>query len=163
MKVSKDNILYAFRIFLIALILGTLAFIFVNSCLPPEVSSEESEAVGGFIASFIPKDTKLYDFVTDYIRKIAHFTEYGMLGIEIAVYIMLYCERRVRYALMSPAISVFVGLFDETIQIFSSRGPAIYDVWIDIGGFVFFSALAWGAMCLSVRIYKAVHKNFLKK
>ena len=94
MRVNRDRILYVFRIFLIAMMLGTVVFIFVNSCLPPEVSSEESEAVGGFITSLIPEDTELYKFVKEYIRKIAHFTEYGMLGIEIAVYIMLYEKRR---------------------------------------------------------------------
>ncbi len=163
MRVNKGKILYGFRIFLIVLMLGTLAFIFANSCLPPEISSEESAAVGGFIASLIPEGTDLYRFVTQYIRKIAHFTEYGMLGIEIALYIMIYEKRRVACALRAFAVPVFVGLADETIQMFSERGPAIYDVWVDIGGFIFFSSIAWAVMCISVLTYKFISKKIAEK
>ena len=162
MRVNKEKVLFGFRIFLVLMMLGTLVFIFVNSCLPKEISSEESAAVGGFITSLIPEDTDLYRFVTEYIRKIAHFTEYGMLGIEIAVYIMIYGKGRVRLALLSSLIPLFVGFTDETIQILSDRGPSISDVWIDLGGFIFFSLIAWGGMCLSVFLYKLILKEIAK-
>lgn len=162
MRVNKDKVLLGFRIFLILMMLGTLIFIFVNSCLPKELSSEESAAVGGFITSLIPEDTDLYRFVTEYIRKIAHFTEYGMLGIEIAVYIMIYEKRRLHFALLSASVPFFVGFTDETIQILSDRGPSISDVWIDIGGFIFFSVIAWGVMYLLAFLYKLAFKEIAK-
>ncbi len=143
---SMKLFLKYFRIFLILLMLGTVVFIFVNSSLPPEASDKESAAVGGFITSFIPKDSSLYDFVTTYMRKIAHFTEYGMLGIELSVYVMLYGKRRVRDGLLTLTVPFFIGFIDETVQIFSGRGPSISDVWIDIGGFVFFGAISYGVI-----------------
>ena len=146
MSFKLEILLKYFRIFLLLLMLGTLVFIFVNSSLPPEASDEQSTAVGGFITSFIPEDSSLYSFVTEYIRKIAHFTEYGMLSIELSVYVMLYAKRRLRSALTTLPVPFFVGFADETVQIFSGRGPSISDVWIDIGGFIFFGTISYGAL-----------------
>ena len=156
MRVNKDKFFMASKIILIILMLGTLAFIFVNSALPPEVSEEESAAVGGFIASLLPEGTKLYDFVTEYIRKIAHFTEYGLLGIEVCVYIFLFAKRRGRAVLTALPIPLFVGFTDETIQILSGRGPAISDVWIDIGGFIFFGSVSYAVIIGAVFITKRI-------
>ena len=152
----NENLARYLKVALIVLMIGTVVFIFVQSCLPPEVSSAESEAVGGFIASIIPEDTKLYDFVIEYIRKIAHFTEYGLLGIEIAVYIAFFVKDKKKYLCMTPTVPFFVGFIDETIQCFSDRGPMIEDVWIDIGGFITFSLIAWGVICASCAIIKKV-------
>ncbi len=159
MRIKLDVFLKYFRIFLLLLMLGTLVFIFVNSSLPPEVSSEQSTAVGGFITSFIPKESSLYDFVTEYMRKIAHFTEYGMLGIELSVYVLLYGKRRIREGLLTLAVPFFVGFADETVQIFSGRGPSVSDVWIDIGGFIFFGAISYGAQLSVYYIYRAIAKR----
>ena len=106
----------------------------------------------------IPEDTELHSFVTEYIRKIAHFTEYGLLGIEIALYIAFFAQDKKRLASLSPAVPFFVGFFDETIQCFSKRGPMIEDVWIDIGGFFTFSLLAWGGIFIAKAAVKKVRK-----
>ena len=132
------------RIALIIAIIATIIFVFYNSCLSKEESSQQSNAVGEIIGVILPDDTDFKLFLLDNIRKIAHFTEYGLLGIEIAIYILIY-ERK-RWKMFTPAsalVPFFVGFIDETIQIFSERGPSISDVWIDIGGFVFFSSIAY--------------------
>ena len=131
------------QITLIVLIVATISFIFINSMLPPEASSEQSGAVAEFIETIIPEDTELGSLIQEYIRKIAHFTEYGLLGFEIAIYIVLFVEKRLMYAMVNMLTPLVVGFVDETIQIFSDRGPSITDVWIDIGGFVFFSVIAY--------------------
>ena len=163
MRVNKDKSLEIFRIILAVLMLGTLIFIFVNSALPPEVSDEQSAAVGGFITSLLPEGTRLHSFVSEYIRKIAHFTEYGLLGIETALYVLLYAKRRGRAVLTTLPLPLFVGFTDETVQIFSGRGPAISDVWIDIGGFFFFGSIAYGVLlggyAIALRIIKSREKN----
>ena len=137
----------------------TVAFIFYNSCLPPEQSSEQSGAVGDFIATIIPPDTDLGSFILTYLRKIAHFTEYGLLGIEIAIYVCIF-EKKKKYkaALRALIIPLVVGFLDESIQIFSDRGPLISDVWIDVGGFITFSLLAYAAMFLGSLLYKFIMK-----
>ena len=154
----SKNRMTVLRVFLYLAMAATVIFIFVNSSLPPELSSEQSDAVGGFIASIIPPDTAVGSFILDNLRKIAHFTEYGLLGIEIAIYVTVFGEKkRVRRALSALPVPLFVGFTDETIQIFSGRGPEISDVWIDIGGFIFFSLLAYGGLALillAVRLVK---------
>lgn len=150
----------ALRIVLLTLIAATLVFIFVNSALPPEKSSEASDGFSDFIATIIPPDTTLGGFIKDYIRKIAHFTEYGLLGMLLALYLSLFAKRRVRAALFSPLFALVVGFIDESIQIASKRGPEILDVWIDIGGFVFFSLIAYGVIFL---VWQAVRLLRTKK
>lgn len=144
---------------LLALIAGTVVFIFVNSALPPEVSAEQSGTVGGIIAEIIPPDTDLGSFIQEYLRKIAHFTEYGMLGIEISLLVFSYFKRRVLFGCSAAAVPFFVGFIDESIQILSDRGPSISDVWIDIGGFITFSLLSYAVLALGDITLKMIKKK----
>ena len=144
---------------LLALIAGTVVFIFVNSALPPEVSAEQSGTVGGIIAEIIPPDTDLGSFIQEYLRKIAHFTEYGMLGIEISLLVFFYFKRRVLFGCSAAAVPFFVGFIDESIQILSDRGPSISDVWIDIGGFITFSLLSYAVLALGDITVKIIKKK----
>ena len=122
------------RISLIVLILCTLAFIFTQSMLSQETSSAESDAVGDIIAEIIPPETPPGEYVQNNLRKIGHFVEFAILGAEIALYVILFL-RRYLYAVCALVLSPIVALLDETIQIFSGRGPMIVDVWIDVMGF----------------------------
>lgn len=156
MQMTRDRVAMYLKWALRALIAATVLFILIQSCLPPEVSSAESEAVGGWVTSFIPEDTKLFDFVTEYMRKIAHFTEYGLLGIEVVLYIAFFTKERKKWVKRSPLVPLTVGFIDETVQKFSKRGPMIEDVWIDIGGFITFSLLAWGVLLLTYSVTKLI-------
>ena len=135
-------------VLLALLVLLTVAFIFYNSSLAPDVSAEQSGAVGGIIAEIIPPETELGGFLQKYIRKIAHFTEYGLLGIELALFCVFFAKRKGAFCFGSLFFAGTVALVDETIQIFSKRGPSVEDVWIDIGGYLFFSALAYLVLAL---------------
>lgn len=149
-----------FRILLIALMIGTVAFIFVNSTLPADESQEQSDAIKDAILEVLPEDSEAYSFVDEYIRKIAHFTEYGLLGIEVAVYIALFERRRLRRAPLALLLPLFVGFIDESIQIISDRGPSISDVWIDIGGFATFFCLALLVLCVIYLLVRLVRNRF---
>ena len=131
------------QILLIILIIATIAFIFGNSVMPPDASSKQSDEVAGIIGRIIPTDTAIGSFIHQNIRKIAHFVEYGLLGLEIAIYVILYTEKKLNQAALSILVPFAVGFTDETIQIFSGRGPSITDVWIDVFGFVFFSLIVY--------------------
>ena len=66
--------------------------------------------------------------VTEFIvRKIAHFTEYFVLGLELELYLK-------RKWLLAAGVGFVVAFMDETIQMFSGRGPLISDVWLDFFG-----------------------------
>ena len=123
------------KISLVVLILLTIGFIFVQSMLPPEKSSEESDAVGEIIGEIIPPETKPGEFIQINIRKLAHFFEFALLGVELSLYAVLFLREK-GFILKTYAASLFVALVDETIQIFSGRGPAIFDVWLDFFGFL---------------------------
>ncbi len=139
-----------FSVVLILVILLTVAFIFYNSSLPPEESAQQSGVIGDIVAEIIPPETQVGGFVQKYIRKIAHFTEYGLLGIELALFCVLFAERKFTCFTRSLFFAGTVALIDETIQIFSKRGPSVIDMWIDIGGYIFFSL---SALLFSLVVY----------
>ena len=130
-----------FCILLVLLVFLTVAFTFYNSSLPPQESSEQSDTVGGIIAEIIPPETQVGGFIQKYLRKIAHFTEYGLLGIEFALLLVFFSKKKFSFFIKGFFFSGTVALLDETIQIFSKRGPSVEDIWIDIGGYIFFSVI----------------------
>ena len=147
-KMNKSSIgcfIYKWgRIALIVAIIATVIFVFYNSCLSKEESSEQSNAASQVIEALLPDGTAFKEFVLENIRKIAHFTEYGILGTEVALYILIYERKRCKmFAPLSLLVPVLVGFLDESIQVLSERGPSITDVWIDIGGYFAFSILVY--------------------
>ena len=138
------RILLGVRIALLVSMLLTVAFIFYNSSLPKQESADASDKLGEIVEEILPDDTPVEDFVLTNLRKIAHFTEYGLLGIEIALYVLIFERRRWYVSLpISYACPFAVGFLDESIQVLSERGPSITDVWIDIGGYATFASLAY--------------------
>ncbi len=124
---------------LIFIMAATVLFFFIQSALPQEVSAAESNGISGFLESIIPSNTQIGKFFHDNIRKIGHFTEYGVFGVETALYILLFAKIS-KESLLSAAFGAFLVAFaDETVQIFSGRGPSIYDVWLDFFGFFVFA------------------------
>ncbi len=132
---------------LLAIVL-TVAFIFSNSLRTPEESMEQSSAVGGFVAEIFPPDTPLGGFIAEHLRKIAHFLEYALLGVECALLVIFYLQKRRFYACLSVPAAFSVAAVDELLQNFSGRGPALGDVCIDLAGFVFASLFTYGAAYL---------------
>ena len=70
-----------------------------------------------------------------FIRKLAHFTEFFGLGLELMLFM------RLEFLKVKPVLPVnawvfgtFCALIDETIQLFSGRRPAVQDVWLDSAG-----------------------------
>lgn len=112
----------------------TVALIFLQSLLPPSVSSNESGWVRTWLAAIFPTDTAFGAFLYHNVRKIAHFAEYAVLGGEVGLY--LGGRGGARRWLHCACFGFFVAFADETLQIFSSRGPAIADVWLDLSGFL---------------------------
>ena len=91
-------------------------------------------------------------FIDTNIRKVAHFLEFGLLGIEAAVLLLLaYGKGKVRPSLPAPLCKVArsflfpvtVAFCDESIQLLSSRGPSVLDMWIDIIGYLCFFILTY--------------------
>lgn len=108
----------------------TLLFIWGNSLMPASVSGAFSGWVKAVLSRFF---TVVEETEGDgVLRKIAHGTEFAILGAEL---LLLGCIHSWHWS--QVVLSGFGTAFlDETIQLFvPGRCGAIRDVWIDMGGF----------------------------
>ena len=129
------------RKILIVIILLTLLFIWGNSLFDREQSARESnfalELLTPVLEIFLGKGNVTEHFV----RKLAHFSEFFALGVELLWFFSLNTSGKEQTSfgiiLLALSHSILSALTDETIQIFSGRGPAIPDVWLDTAGAAF--------------------------
>ena len=150
--INRKNV---FRIILIILIASTVAFIFYQSILPPQKSGEVSDKVGDTIGEVIPPETTIGGFIQKNVRKLAHFVEFFILGIFTSVYVVCFLPK-FKYALHTLPMAFIIAAIDETIQIFSGRGPAVLDVWLDFSGFFTSSLILY---LLSTLVIFLAHKR----
>ena len=121
-------------VLLLLAVLAALAFIWGNSL----DSAVESSLKSGRMQELIQPMLELLvgqGNVTDHlVRKLAHFTEFAVLG----ALLLLLTAAASRVRLQSVVNCLFflmaAALTDETIQIFTGRGPQIQDVWLDFAG-----------------------------
>jgi VanZ family protein len=109
-----------------------LCFIFGNSML----SKEMSGAISKFVAGILGGEAGTTEEGHHLVRKLAHVTEYAALG--ATGHLLFDCTLQDKYRKYVTVLLVGVAtpLVDETIQIFSMRGPALADVWIDVAGYL---------------------------
>ena len=128
------------KVLLIALILSillTLFFIFSNSMKSPDRSMEESNNATDKIEEVVSPETSIGAFLSTYLRKIAHFLEFALLGYEVLLLVSFYFGLRPAYFVSSLLFGVLTAVLDETVQITSGRGSSVIDVWIDVSGYFF--------------------------
>ena len=116
------------QLFLRMMLIVTLCFIWGNSLLSRSESAAISQGLTAWLRSIgIP--------VTDhFVRKLAHFFEFGLLGCELTLLFWLRYGLRLRELCLSALAAFLAASIDETIQIFSSRGAQIKDVLLDFTG-----------------------------
>lgn len=120
-----------------------ICFIWGNSMINKEVSG----AISHFIADILGGEGGSTAEGHFLLRKAAHFSEYAALGVATLLFYGTLTADRTKKYISAALTGVSVPLIDETIQIFSGRGPALADVWIDISGFTF------GAVLLSLILF----------
>lgn len=120
------------------IIIWTL-FIFTQSLLPGEVSSNQSGFIVDVLHPFVIKlgiiiDVDTFSFM---IRKLAHFTEYFILGVLLFLTYQHRFQTKKRYTIIFLQ-GLITASIDETIQLFTpNRSGELRDVLIDISGVVF--------------------------
>ena len=118
-----------FQICLGAVLLWII-FIFCRSLQPADVSSSESTGVLTLLQRFVP-----FGLTEHFIRKLGHFTEFGVLGVLSGTLFCGCCQRPRTGFLFAVMTGMSAALCDETIQLFvEGRNGQIPDVWIDIAG-----------------------------
>lgn len=120
----------------LALLGVILAFIWGNSLLPGETSGALSAWVKDTLArlfgwEFADQDPAGHGL----LRKIAHFTEFFALGMDLCWLMHMLCDKKWYSAFLALGGGFLAACTDETIQRFvPGRGPAWTDVGIDMLG-----------------------------
>ena len=108
----------------------SLLFILANSLFSPEVSSRASGFFTRFLTPLLERIVGRGNVTEHLIRKLAHFAEFAFYGLWLALWVKSGGKQAV-YALLAGFITAFL---DETLQMFTGRGPSVKDVWIDLFG-----------------------------
>lgn len=120
----------------------TVLLIWGQSLLPADQSSAESNAVKALLGHLLGEGA-FADFVLIHVRKLAHFTEYFVLGAEWAAY------HRLRPCLWVWGYGLPVAAVDELLQFTAAgRAPGVGDVFLDWAGYVCSWGLITGCMWL---------------
>ena len=127
-----------------------LCFIWGNSILSKEIS----HAISSLVASVMGGGSGSGEEGHHIVRKLAHFIEFAALGATGHLFFeSLMQDKHKRYITLA-LIGVATPLIDETIQIFSGRGPALSDVWIDIAGYTLGALVVFGAFYLVSKVIR---------
>lgn len=140
MKKSKARMLFC-----VTLLVLNVAFIWINSLLPREVSAAFSKLVGRILSLFMP-DSVTVDAGEGHgiLRKVAHFLEFCSLGVLLSWLIRMFRDKNLICIAIPLVCGVVVAAVDETIQLFiPGRGPHIRDVGIDSTGVLLGVLLVW--------------------
>lgn len=142
-----------------AIILLTLIFIWGQSCLSREVSGAESDVVRSWLEIIFKRETPFSIFLFKYIRKIAHFIEFGALGTEMTLFTLLFTRRALGNKIHCVLFGFAVASIDETIQKFTGRGSSFYDILLDFFGYLTFTLITVGICLLIKKLKKGNRKN----
>ena len=128
------------QIFALAL---TLLLIWGHSCMPADVSGEES----GFATQLLTPVLEIFvgsGNVTEHlVRKLAHFSEYTVLGIQL---LALRSDVSPSGLLLPLGCGFAAAFLDETIQLFiDGRSGSVPDIWLDGSGVAF--GILIGLLC----------------
>ena len=139
------------------LVLLTLAFIWGNSLLPREESQEISRGLLAELCAVLENVGLYIDPQNDHwLRKLAHFGEFGLLGAELALLLCLNRRQSVQGFINCAFAGLAVAVTDEALQLISNRGSQVQDVLLDFAGFVT-GLLVWALL------WSAVEKIRLRK
>ena len=116
------------RLFLRMLLIVTLCFIWGNSLL----SRAESAALSGRLAAWLRSIG--IPVGEHFLRKLAHFLEFGVLGAEITMLLRLREKKGLQNLCYSALAAFFAAAADETIQVFTGRSGQLSDVLLDFCG-----------------------------
>ena len=79
-----------------------------------------------------------------FVRKLAHFSEYGVEGVLTVLLFMIYYLKPGGRVCAMLLTGMFTAVVDESIQFFSAgRSPGIGDICIDMAGFICGMLFMW--------------------
>jgi len=118
-----------------------ILIIWGNSFTPASISGNESDSVLRFVTLLLNKIGLNIEIPSLLIRKIAHFSEFGVFGVilynTIKSFQSYYDKKSKTHIFIPLFFGLIVATADETIQIFSNgRVAMVTDILIDYAGFL---------------------------
>lgn len=114
---------------------GMIAFIFLNSAQPAEVSNQVSLGFLSWVERFLEQCGLESGFTNHIIRKAGHFAEFFILGILLLGTVRLFTRRPLRHVFKPLFLGLLVPVLDETIQLFvEGRSGQVTDILLDFSG-----------------------------
>ena len=96
----------------------------------------ESSGLSRKIVEIFTKDEEIVDIVEPYVRKLAHFSEYGLGGILFISLFSTYKWTDRKMMFVSIALGIWYASMDEIHQLMvDGRHGSIFDVYLDSLGF----------------------------
>ena len=143
------------KIVLWILLIGCMVLIFNFSSQPADDSMDLSDGLLNKILVFLkislPEDVVI--FMRVFIRKVAHFAVYSLLGFLIYLLFKVGYEAKAKAALCGAVlISSLYAVTDEVHQLFvDGRSGSVKDVLLDSTGALCGIIIAWGICCILSR------------
>ena len=125
------------NIVLVLLLALTLTFIWGNSLLPRTESQEISRGLLAELCAALEHVGMHLDPQNDHwLRKLAHFGEFALLGAELCALLFLNRRARPQGFVNCAFAGLAVAVTDEALQLISNRGSQVQDVLLDFAGFL---------------------------
>ena len=150
---QNKKALTVWRVILTAISAAVTCWIFWNSSLSADDSTEQSSPLTDSINDFLRSLNIPLVLDENAVRKAAHFTEYAVLGALLAVTVYMYVRQKPRKRIMTAAIALPIGavvaVCDELIQTTSAgRSCEVRDMFIDFSGVLFSTLIVIGIISL---------------
>ena len=141
----RSRVLHALITVLLSLwVLANMAMIFSMSAEDRAESGDRSGEIADAVVDVVYPDFEqrpvaeqesIFQKVHKFIRKLAHFSEFALLGFLTAFLVARYSRlTAVLQWLMPAAFCLAYAASDEIHQIFTERGPSVTDVLLDFTG-----------------------------
>ena len=119
------------------LIALTLAFIWVNSLVPRAESQAMSQGLlERIVELFRALGIHLSPKSDHLLRKLAHITEFGILGAEFSLLLHLKDRQGPQGYVNCAFAGLSAAVMDESLQLLSKRGSQVQDVLLDFCGYM---------------------------
>lgn len=114
-----------------------IVFIFANSAIDADSSSQSSTSVMDMLNGFLKLCHINITLSEHFVRKLAHFVEYFVLGASMFFTVRSFNLRKTYCVFAVPLMGFIVASIDETIQYFSvGRSCQFSDVMLDFVGVI---------------------------
>ena len=112
-----------------------VVFIWSNSLMDAETSASQSDFVGEIMQEILDVEKSPIDYIFENRRAVAHFLEFALLGVSVALFLTLNLPRRLLFFTCGAVCGFLVAVIDECIQIFvPGRAAELTDLALDCGG-----------------------------